>query len=323
VLVTAVTFLASIPSPSSGVLDVGIEIRAYGLMIGLGVLAAVWLTGKCLPERGISEDHAANLAMWAVPAGLVGARLYHVITDWKSFRGRWIEAFYLWQGGLGILGGIALGAVGAYFVMRRNRLDPLSVMDAVAPALPLAQAIGRWGNYWNQELYGRPTDLPWGLEIDERHRVPGYTDRATFHPTFLYESIWNLALAGFLIWIDRKKVLKPGRVFGLYVAGYSLGRLWIEAMRIDTASKVAGLRVNLWVFGVVFLLSAVYVLTGLKRSDDSGEPIDSGKDVDRGGDHADDETGRDDDGDNDGDERGAEDGDDDESITEVEAATTE
>ncbi len=268
---TFVTLLASIPSPSSGVLDVGIEVRAYGVMIGLGVLAAVWLFAKRLPERGMSEEHAANIAMWAVPAGLIGARLYHVITDWRSFQGRWNEAFYIWQGGLGILGGIALGVAGGYVVMRRNELRVLDVLDAAAPALPLAQAIGRWGNWWNQELYGKPSDLPWAVEIDEQHRVAGYEGEETFHPTFLYESLWNLALVGLLLWVDRRKVLKRGRLFGLYVAGYSIGRLWIEALRIDTASKVAGLRVNLWVFGVVALLAIGYVLTGLKRAD---EPAD-------------------------------------------------
>jgi prolipoprotein diacylglyceryl transferase len=250
------------------VLDIGIEIRAYGVMIGLGVLAAVWLFAKRLPERGMSEEHAANIAMWAVPAGLIGARLYHVMTDWRSFQGRWNEAFYIWQGGLGILGGVALGVVGGYVVMRRHNLRVLDVLDAAAPALPLAQAIGRWGNWWNQELYGKPSDLPWAVEIDEQHRVTGYQGEDTFHPTFLYESLWNLALVGLLLWVDRRKVLKPGRLFGLYVAGYSVGRLWIEALRIDTASKVAGLRVNLWVFGVVAVLAIGYVLTGLKHADE-------------------------------------------------------
>ncbi len=280
---TFVTLLASIPSPSSGVLDVGIEVRAYGVMIGLGVLAAVWVFAKRLPERGMSEEHAANIAMWAVPAGLIGARLYHVITDWRSFQGRWNEAFYIWQGGLGILGGIALGVAGGYVVMRRNELRVLDVLDAAAPALPLAQAIGRWGNWWNQELYGKPSDLPWAVEIDEQHRVAGYEGEETFHPTFLYESLWNLALVGLLLWVDRRKVLKRGRLFGLYVAGYSIGRLWIEALRIDTASKVAGLRVNLWVFGVVALLAIGYVLTGLKRADDAVEddqPADDDEPVD-------------------------------------------
>lgn len=265
--------ISSLPSPGSGTLDIGIELRAYGLMIGLGVVAAVWLAGRRLPERGMSADHAATLAMWGVPAGLVGARLYHVITDWKSFRGRWIEVFYIWEGGLGILGGIALGVAGAYVVMRRERLPVLDVMDAVAPALALAQAIGRWGNWWNQELYGKPSDLPWAVEIDADHRVAGYLDDDTFHPTFLYESLWNLALVGTLIWLDRRRVLARGRIFGLYVAGYSVGRLWIEALRIDTASQVWGLRVNLWVFGALALASGAYVVSGLgRRGDDDGDP---------------------------------------------------
>lgn len=267
--VTAALTIASIPSPGSGVLDIGIEIRAYGIMIGLGVIAAVWLMGKRLVERGMAQERAADLAMWGVPAGLIGARLYHVITDWKSFRGRWIEVFYIWEGGLGILGGIALGVVGGYVVMRRHNMPVLGVLDAAAPAVALAQAIGRWGNWWNQELYGRPTDLPWALEIDEAHRVAAYPDNATFHPTFLYESLWNLSLVAVLIWVDRRKVLKPGRIFGLYVAGYSVGRLWIEALRIDTASQVFGLRVNLWVFGALAVASLAYVFSGRRSTEES------------------------------------------------------
>lgn len=266
--------IASIPSPSSGVLEIGpFDLRAYGVMIGLGVVAAVWLFGKRLAERGYSSDHAASMALWVVPAGLVGSRLYHVITDWRSFQGRWNEAFYIWEGGLGILGGVAAGAAAGLAYARYKNIPPAVIMDAIAPALPLAQAIGRWGNFFNQELYGKPTDLPWGLEIDAEHRVAAYPNDETFHPTFLYESIWNLSLVVFLIWLDRRHVLKPGRLFFVYTGGYALGRLWIEALRIDTASQIFGLRVNLWVFGVVLVVSAVIVATGIQRSpSDSAQP---------------------------------------------------
>lgn len=262
------TFLASIPSPSQSVLEIGpLSLRAYGVMIGLGVIAGVWLGGKRLAERGFDADYASELAMWGVPFGLVGARLYHVMTDWKSFRGRWIEAFYIWQGGLGILGGIALGVLGAYVVMRRRNLPVSMVLDVIAPALPLSQAIGRWGNWWNQELYGSPTDAPWAIEIDEAHRVAGHSADPTFHPTFLYESLWNFALVAFILWLDKKKVLRRGRLFAVYTGGYALGRLWIEALRIDSASKVAGLRINLWVFGAVLLISLYFVFTGRVRDE--------------------------------------------------------
>jgi prolipoprotein diacylglyceryl transferase len=262
------SFLASIPSPSQSVLEIGpLNLRAYGVMIGLGAIAAVWLGGKRLAERGYEVDHASELAMWGVPFGLVGARLYHVITDWQSFRGRWIEVFYIWQGGLGILGGIAFGVLGAYVVMRRRNLPLPMVLDVAAPTLALAQAIGRWGNWWNQELYGRPTSLPWALEIDEAHRISGHSADLTFHPTFLYESLWNFALVGFILWLDKQKVLRRGRLFAVYTGGYALGRLWIEALRIDTASRVAGLRVNLWVFGAVLLISLYLVLTGRVEED--------------------------------------------------------
>lgn len=262
------SFLASIPSPSQSVLEIGpLNLRAYGVMIGLGAIAAVWLGGKRLAERGYEVDHASELAMWGVPFGLVGARLYHVITDWQSFRGRWIEVFYIWQGGLGILGGIAFGVLGAYVVMRRRNLPLPMVLDVAAPTLALAQAIGRWGNWWNQELYGRPSSAPWALEIDEAHRVSGHSADPTFHPTFLYESLWNFALVAFLLWLDKQKVLRRGRLFAVYTGGYALGRLWIEALRIDTASRVAGLRVNLWVFGAVLLISLYLVLTGRVEED--------------------------------------------------------
>jgi prolipoprotein diacylglyceryl transferase len=252
---------AFIPSPDSGAIHIGpFQLRAYGLMIALGVLAAVWLTAKRVVARriGTAEDVTA-IALWAVPAGIIGARLYHVITDPELFYGQWYRAFYIWEGGLGIWGGIGLGVVVGLWVAKRRGLPLLPMLDCVAPALALAQAIGRWGNYWNQELFGRPTTLPWGLEIDPSHRPAGYEQYATFHPTFLYESLWNLALCGLLLLIDRRHRLRPGRLFVVYVVGYTFARFFIERMRIDTANKILGLRVNEWVSAVIFLGGVVFL----------------------------------------------------------------
>jgi prolipoprotein diacylglyceryl transferase len=253
--------LAFIPSPDSGAIHIGpFQLRAYGLMIALGVIAAVWLTGKRIAERGIGKaEDASAIALWAVPAGIIGARIYHVITDPQLFKGHWYRVFYIWEGGLGIWGGIALGVAVGLWVARRRGIPLLPLLDAAAPALALAQAIGRWGNYWNQELFGRPTTLPWGLEIDLQNRPDGYTQYATFHPTFLYESLWNLALCGVLLLIDRRHRLRPGRLFVAYVAGYTFARFFIERVRIDTANKILGLRVNEWVSALLFLGTAAFL----------------------------------------------------------------
>jgi prolipoprotein diacylglyceryl transferase len=243
-----------------------LELRGYGLMIALGVLAAVWLAQRRWGARGGDPEDIVSIAMLAVPAGLVGARLYHVATDWQSYQGRWIDAFKIWQGGLGIPGGIALGVVvGLYAAHRRGIRIPV-VLDAATPALPLAQAIGRWGNWFNQELFGRPTDLPWGLEIDPARRPAQYVDEPTFHPTFLYESLWNLALCVFLIWLDRTGRLKTGRLFPAYVAGYFVARLGLELLRVDPASLLLGVRVNVWVSIIGIVAGFAFVLTGRRRS---------------------------------------------------------
>jgi prolipoprotein diacylglyceryl transferase len=253
---------ASIPSPDSGAIHIGsLQLRAYGLMIALGVIAAVWLTGKRVAARGIGtpEDISA-IALWAVPAGIIGARIYHVITDPELFRGQWYKAFYIWEGGLGIWGGIALGVAVGLWAAKRRGLPLLPLLDCAAPALALAQAIGRWGNYWNQELFGGPTTLPWGLEIDVANRPAGYEQYATFHPTFLYESLWNLALCGVLLWIDRRHRLRPGRLFVVYVAGYTFARFFIERLRIDDANKILGLRVNEWVSAIICLGATAFLV---------------------------------------------------------------
>lgn len=240
--------LASIPSPSSSAIHIGdFQLRAYGLMIALGVLAAVTIARRRWAAKGGNPDDVSAAATWGVPAGLVGARLYHVITDWQSFRGEWLDVVKVWEGGLGIPGGLLAGVgVGAFVAHRRGMSLP-DLLDAIAPAIPVAQAIGRLGNWFNQELFGRPTGLPWGLRIDADHRPDRYADVETFHPTFLYEALWNLALAYLVFHLDRSGRLRRGQAFCVYVVGYGLGRLWVESLRVDPASLVLGVRVNIWI----------------------------------------------------------------------------
>jgi prolipoprotein diacylglyceryl transferase len=268
-----VAFLAAIPSPSTKQIEIGpLHLRAYGLMIALGVFAAVWLAQKRWAARGHDPEDFIYVAMRAVPAGLIGARLYHVITDWRSFEGRWEDSVKIWQGGLGIPGGMLAGVlVGAWAAKRRGMPLP-DALDAAAPALPLAQAIGRLGNWFNQELFGKPTDLPWALKIDVENRPVGYIQYETFHPTFLYEMLWNLALCAFLLWFDSKRVIRRGYLIAVYVLGYAIGRLWVELLRIDKASKLFGVRINVWtsLFAIVFSL-AVLLIYG-RRRDDADEP---------------------------------------------------
>ncbi|MFC6082843.1 prolipoprotein diacylglyceryl transferase [Sphaerisporangium aureirubrum] len=256
--------LASIPSPSEGVWYLGpIPLRAYALCIVLGVIAAVWIGERRWRARGGEPGTITDLAVWAVPFGLVGGRLYHVITDWQLYfapdaPNRPIDALYIWNGGLGIWGAIALGAVGVWIACRRRGISLSAVADAVAPGIAVAQAIGRWGNYFNQELFGGPTTLPWGLEIDPGRpgTIPGVS---TYHPAFLYESLWDLALAAVLVLVARRYVLHHGRLFAVYVAGYTLGRFWIEGLRVDPAHEILGLRLNQWTSIVIFIGALVYI----------------------------------------------------------------
>lgn len=256
--------VASLPSPGSGSLHIGpLQLRAYGLMIALGVIAAVRLWGKRLVLTGVgtSED-ASAVALWAVPAGIVGARLYHVATEWDRFRDAPGDIVKIWEGGLGVPGGMFLGTIVGALVIHRRRMPLSTTMWAVAPALPLAQAIGRWGNWFNQELFGRPTDLPWGLEIDaDKVAAAGYPPGTLFHPTFLYESLWNVALVGVLILIGRRLVNRPhpGRLLAVYVLGYGLGRFWVEGLRIDPAKEGGGLRLNQWMALVLIIGGAAYL----------------------------------------------------------------
>ncbi|WP_128377978.1 prolipoprotein diacylglyceryl transferase [Streptomyces cavernae] len=253
--------LAFIPSPSRGVVNLGpIPLRGYAFCIIIGVFVAVWLGNKRWIARGGRPGTVADIAVWAVPFGLIGGRLYHVITDYELYfsEGRdWVDAFKVWEGGLGIWGAIALGAVGAWIGCRRRGIPLPAWADAVAPGIAFAQAIGRWGNWFNQELYGRATDLPWALEItsSDDGRVPG-----TYHPTFLYESLWCIGVGFLVIWADRRFKLGHGRAFALYVASYCVGRFWIEYLRVDEAHQILGLRLNNWTSVAVFLLAVLYLV---------------------------------------------------------------
>ena len=254
----------TIPSPADGVWDIGpVPIRGYALCIILGIVAAVWIGEKRWVARGGRAGDVQDLAVWAVPFGIVGARIYHVITDSGLYFGDGnnpVTALYIWKGGLGIWGGVALGAVGVIIGAKLKGIRLLPVLDAMAPGVLIAQALGRWGNWFNQELFGKPTDLPWGLEIDAAHRPEGYFEDTTFHPTYLYEFIWNVGAFGLVIWADRRFKLGFGRVVALYVMAYTAGRGWIEYLRVDPVQldDVAGLRLNVWVSIVLFLLAAAY-----------------------------------------------------------------
>ena len=265
----------TLPSPSANSLSIGpLELRAYGLMIALGALTAVAWSRRRHAARGGDPEDMSTIALWAIPAGLVGSRLYHVATDWRSFQGRWEDVPALWQGGLGIPGGLMAGVTVGVLVARRRGLSMAGAMDVMVPTIPVAQAIGRWGNWFNQEVFGRPTDLPWALEIDAAHRPLGYSGAATFHPTFLYEGLWNVALAVFLVRIERRGVLRPGYLVGLWVFGYGLGRLWVEALRVDQASLIVGVRVNTWMALAAIVVGAVVTWTGRATR----SPADAGND---------------------------------------------
>ncbi len=243
-------------------------VRAYALAIIVGIVAGVLIGDRRWVARGGRSGTVADVAVWAVPFGIVGGRLYHVITSPEAYFGAGgnpVDALRIWKGGLGIWGAIALGAVGAWIGCRRRGIRLPPFMDAVAPGILVAQAIGRVGNWFNQELFGRPTDLPWGLEIDPENRPAGYESFTTFHPTFLYEALWCLAAAGVLVWADRRFRMGHGRVFCLYVALYTTGRLFWELLRIDEANLVLGLRVNVWVAGVLLLGSVLALVVSARR----------------------------------------------------------
>jgi len=270
----ALTF-AAIPSPSTGTLNIGpLRLNAYGLMIAIGVIVAVRIAGKRAEQRGVATmEDFSSIATWAVPAGVIGARAYHVITDAQRFTDNWVDAFKIWHGGLGIWGGVFAGVLVGYWRARVRGLDPWWIITCAAPAIPVAQAIGRWGNWWNQELFGRPTDLPWALSVSaDTARDAGYAAGTTFHPTFLYESLACLVLAGALLLVEKKIHPQRGRLIAWYAAGYTTFRFFIEGIRIDDAHSAGGLRLNQWVSLVVFAVSVAWLVLDARRSHRHAEP---------------------------------------------------
>ncbi|KUI37474.1 prolipoprotein diacylglyceryl transferase [Mycobacterium sp. GA-2829] len=281
------TLVASFPSPPQGVWHLGaLPIRAYAMFIIAGIVAALLIGNRRWIARGGEPGVVYDIAIWAIPFGLVGGRLYHVITDWRTYFGDdglgVAATLRIWDGGLGIWGAVALGGVGAWIGCRRRGIALPAFGDAVAPGIVLAQAIGRIGNYFNQELYGRPTDLPWGLEIYYRRDPAGVVDvhavdgvstgqvADVVHPTFLYESLWNVVVFGMLIGVDRRFRIGHGRLFALYVAGYCVGRFFVELMRSDAATQIAGIRINSFTATVVLIGALIYFFRAPKGRETLG-----------------------------------------------------
>ena len=263
------SLLAAIPSPSSGSFDLGpLTLRGYGLMILLGIIAAVWLTGRRWAARGGEWDLVIRTALWSVGGGIVGARVYHVITSFNELPEQWWGAFAIWRGGLGIWGAIAGGVLGGAWVVYRDGASIPKMMDAAAPGILLGQAIGRWGNWFNQELFGEPTTLPWALEIDAIHRPSVFAEAETFHPIFLYESIWNVIGVALLLWIGHRFALRAPSIFALYVMWYSLARATFEeTLRIDPSHEILGLRLNHYIAIGTFIGGAYLLYWASKREE--------------------------------------------------------
>ena len=266
--------LGVIPSPSSGSIHLGpLRLNAYGLMIAIGVIVAVRIAGRRAENKdvGTTED-ISSIAMWAVPAGVIGGRAYHVLTDYERFQGQWFDAIKIWQGGLGIWGGVTAGVAVGWWCARRRGLDAWWIISCAAPAIAIAQAIGRWGNWFNQELFGRPTTLPWALEVSNNVAVKaGYMAGTTFHPTFLYESVGCIVLAWLLIRLERRITPARGRLFAWYVVGYTVLRFGTESIRIDSAHHVGGMRLNQWVAIGVFAAAVMFLVVDRLRSRETPE----------------------------------------------------
>lgn len=269
---------AAIPAPAWSGFDIGpLRIHAYALCILLGIIAALWLTDRRWKRRGGPEGSIWDIAIWAIPFGIIGGRLYHVLSSPDAYFGPGFDGTgdlslipQIWLGGLGIWGAVVLGVVGAWIGCRRSNVKISAFIDAAAPGILLAQAIGRWGNYFNQELFGGPTTLPWGLSVSPEFVPAGYSPDTLFHPTFLYECVWNLLGVAALLLLDRKFRLREGRLFLLYAMIYTAGRVWIEVLRIDAAEQITffGIttRLNVWTSIVVFLAALVaFVVIGILR----------------------------------------------------------
>ena len=265
--------LAFIPSPPNNGFYLGpLFVHAYGLAYVAAVIAAVTITVRRWEAKGGQRDLVYEVARWGFPAGVIGGRLYFLATSWNEVPPHWWGPFAIWKGGLGIWGGVAAGTLAGLWVLRRRGANIPTFMDAAAPALLVAQAIGRVGNYFNQELFGGPTTLPWGLEIAPAHRPVGYAQYATFHPTFLYELIWNLLLAGVLVWLGRHRRIRAPGLFALYVAGYSFARIGEELLRVDPAHYILGLRLNFYVASILFLAGLAWFIRIQRGAKSSAGP---------------------------------------------------
>jgi prolipoprotein diacylglyceryl transferase len=266
--------LLFIPSPHTGVVHVGpVQLHMYGLTLLVAILACIWLTGRRWTALGGDWDLVTRVAVWGVGFGVLGARFYHDVSSWSEVPSpKWQGIWEVWKGGLGIWGGILFGALAGAVVIRRAGKSVPLFLDVAAPGLLLAQGLGRVGNWWNQELYGKPTKLPWGLEISPAHRPPDprYIDFATFHPTFLYELIWDLLGVLVLLWIARRWTIRPPGLFALYVAWYCFGRFFEELLRIDPAHHIFGLRLNAWVSVILFVASVIYFVLHQRRAPGRG-----------------------------------------------------
>jgi len=268
-----VPVIASIPSPSSNGISLGpLFIHYYGLCYVVGITAAILCTRRLWARSGGDPDLVYTVATWGVPAGIVGGRLYHDVTSWNTVPHNWWGWLAVWQGGMGIWGGIVGGLLGGMIPLRRRRISLTAFMDAVAPGLLVAQAIGRVGNYFNQELFGGPTSLPWGLQISLSHRPARYLADATFQPTFLYELIFDLLLAAALVALGRKRAIKPPGLFALYVTGYSAFRIFEELLRVDASHYILGERVNFWVASACTLAGAVWFTITQRVHGPTGAP---------------------------------------------------
>ncbi len=259
--------IAFLPSPSINGFHLGpLFVHAYGLAYVLAVIAAVTIAVRRWEATGGQRDLVYEVALWGFPTGLIGGRIYFLVTSWNEVPPHWWGPLAVWKGGLGIWGGIAAGTLAGLWVLRRRGANIPVFMDAAAPALLVAQAIGRVGNYFNQELFGGPTTLPWGLEISPAHRPVGYVQYATFHPTFLYELVWNLLLASVLVWLGRRRAIRAPGLFALYVAGYSLARIGEELLRVDPAHYILGLRLNFYVASILCVAGIAWFIR-IQRAD--------------------------------------------------------
>lgn len=276
--------LAFIPSPTNGTLNLGpIPLHVYGLLLAVGVVVAAIIAERRWVRWGQDKRVFQDALIWIVLGGVVGARLYHVITDYERFTGDWAHVFQIWKGGLSIWGVVAGGLIAVLIVARVKHVNTFLLTDAIVPGLLVAQAIGRWGNYFNQELFGEPTTLPWGLKIDVINRPLGFESYSQFHPTFLYESIYCLILVAIILWVERNWRLRTGQTSGLYLALYCFGRFGFENLRIDDARVVLGLRINAWVTLVVMIIGIVWFVGAGRRGKidpgrypESPDPLGSG-----------------------------------------------